>query len=265
MEMPKRMTWLCCAVVVAVAGGSFVSVASAGEILTLTHTDSYAFTSSNFNAAPLGGVTGQFMLPKFDPDLGDLQKVEITMSMDSVGLSQIRIDSENPDFGYGQILMAGGYLSAQFPYIGPDTAWTTTQQGVLLYGSKSHVELGVDDDVNPNFTGPDSALHSGPQYVSKSDGATINPQPGHVGPVNSNPAFFEYVQWPDESLNIRDTWFAAASATVSPYYDDVARQLTNGDVDISATVTYTYEVPEPGTLSLLALGGLAMLRRRRKA
>jgi hypothetical protein len=41
-----------------------------------------------------------------------------------------------------------------------------------------------------------------------------------------------------------------------------ASQVTEGD--LTGTVTYLYNpVPEPATLSLLALGGLAMLRRRK--
>jgi len=263
--MPGRILWSSRAVFAAVVCMSLVSAASAGEILTLAHTDSYAFTPSNFNADPLGQVMGEFMLPKFDPSLGNLQMVEITMSLNSAGFSQIKIDSERADYGYGQHLMAGGYLMSQFPYIGPDTTWTTVSQGVLLYGSKSFAELGVDSDDTPDFTGSDSASKSGSLLVGKSDGATINPMPDFVGPANYNPAFIEYIHWPGDYPNISGTSFLAASAMVSPYYSDVERQLYNGNVDISATVTYTYEVPEPATMSLLALGVMAMIRRRRTA
>jgi PEP-CTERM motif-containing protein len=36
------------------------------------------------------------------------------------------------------------------------------------------------------------------------------------------------------------------------------------DAELTGTVTYNYTVPEPATMSLLSLGGLALLRKRRK-
>jgi hypothetical protein len=39
---------------------------------------------------------------------------------------------------------------------------------------------------------------------------------------------------------------------------------TSSLVGTSVTVDYTYDIPEPATLSLLALGGLALIRRRRR-
>jgi PEP-CTERM motif-containing protein len=41
-----------------------------------------------------------------------------------------------------------------------------------------------------------------------------------------------------------------------------ASQLT--DASLTGTVTYDYTVPEPATMSLMSIGGLALLRKRRK-
>ena len=55
-----------------------------------------------------------------------------------------------------------------------------------------------------------------------------------------------------------DTWSTYGGAGGVEYA--VTPPTTSGSVE----VVYTYFVPEPGTMALLALGGLALLRRRKR-
>lgn len=55
-------------------------------------------------------------------------------------------------------------------------------------------------------------------------------------------------------------WDTSFNVSVTPDTD------ASGDLNITSasyTLTYTYDVPEPGSLALLGLSGLALLRRRR--
>ncbi|MBN1555093.1 MAG: hypothetical protein JXA11_10125 [Phycisphaerae bacterium] len=258
----KTWIWLC---LLCAPSMVFISSMQADEIETITYSEEYSFTASDFNSQQYGYIGGMFLLPRFDTSMGHLQQVEFVMTLVSGSWSQIQIDSERADFGYGQHLTAGGWFLYSYPYIGEETAWTTVPYGGILHGKGAEFhELSIDTDDTPDFIGTDAASISGSLgMMSKSDGSTITPLPDFPGPDNENPAFIEYIQHPNEDPNITNTWFEVASSMCSPYYDDVVRTRTNGNVTIRGEVKYTYEVPEPVSLSLFGFIGTVLLRRRR--
>ncbi len=245
--------------------GPFVAGALAGPIETISFYDSRSYTSGQFDTVPPGNILWEaFMLPRFDPSMGQLQEVTITVGLLSGGFSVSRMDNEAPHSD-GTHMFAGGYIMTNIPFANEMSGWVPMGMGALLYGSTSGiVDLTEDTDPGgPDFVGTDAATHSGMLLSPKYESATTTPLPGFPGPGNENPAFIGFIE--EDGLNFIEMPFYVASAMVSPIHENIERQFSNSNVSVQAEVRYTYEVPGPGavSLALLSLTALSGSRRRR--
>jgi hypothetical protein len=66
-----------------------------------------------------------------------------------------------------------------------------------------------------------------------------------------------------ETIPLHDSWLQSTWEVVLPYNPQFETVHITGAVDVGELVVDTQCIPEPVTLSLLALSGLAMLRRRK--
>ena len=86
------------------------------------------------------------------------------------------------------------------------------------------------------------------------------PAPG--GPVTNPPGTVSY---PKPAVGLGGTWYVYTAQVVIPYNPpyEVIEYTFPECTNIEEVVVKTICVPEPATLGLLALGGLALIRRRR--
>ena len=67
-----------------------------------------------------------------------------------------------------------------------------------------------------------------------------------------------------KTVPAHDSWLQSAWLTTLPYNPEFETVRITGLIYVGEVVVDTKCIPEPATLSLLALGGLALIRRRRK-
>ena len=186
----------------------------------------------------------------FDTSLGTLDSVEIIADLLITG-GQAQVDNESPstatvsvEFGADADLMSAGEV-----FMPAVNAVASVTQNLLLDpddGDGASIDPSPTDGATipiVSTTGFDSAL------MVRANGGIEALQ---VSTFEDTSAGLDYMIMLDSG-----TVFSISGAS------GVAGGFTPASVAGDVTVVYTYTVPEPMTMSLLALGGVALLRRRK--
>jgi hypothetical protein len=193
------------------------------------------------------GATGTFEVPQFD-DLGGtrtLTKVTLTVRINSYGGKH---EFDNESF-LGDTITLG--IGAQVRVKGPDPVL-----GSRLIVNPDAVETltgfatADTDGLPPDFVGTDALSITGVYATDIRVGSRTDPW--DIAPyIGTGNVTFEF----DGGTSTSGTRLTDAGSD----------RITTGTnhFDFTTLVEYEY-TPEPATLSMLALGGLALLRRRKR-
>ncbi|MCD4825055.1 MAG: PEP-CTERM sorting domain-containing protein [Phycisphaerae bacterium] len=179
----------------------------------------------------------------FDSSLGTLDKVTLTINVDPSSAS-VTVDNSVPvpasdDFEISVQEDVKVDILGKFGSSAPNTA-------SVVHGTRY---LGAGDQIHFDDLGMSSwdSCNGGNDTQDLTTGLS-----DFVGTGTLNVIFsFESFSW-------AETWGSGSD----PVTTDEDVQYSYGAP--GGTITYTYTVPEPATLGLLAIGGMAMLRRRRQ-
>ncbi|TWT40326.1 hypothetical protein RAS1_40340 [Phycisphaerae bacterium RAS1] len=183
-------------------------------------------------------------LPSFDTQGGALTLISVQVETFHSGAAEPAGDNDDP--------FQGARASARII-----RSWTSTGPGVFAFGNRTvnspFVDLTADNGDLAAFdaTPPDGVdfgvLGYGPELAN-----TTNPAPGLY--ATPGPGTVSFTVTP--TLMVNDTQFEDPPGTP----DSWQLEVENPDLTVKVSVTYTW-IPEPATLSLLALGALALRRR----
>ncbi|MGF1632779.1 MAG: choice-of-anchor E domain-containing protein [Phycisphaerae bacterium] len=180
------------------------------------------------------GSNGSFSMPQFDPGLGTLLSVTVEVTGNSFGGSNA-LDNQSAQAGEASVTIGSNIFVT-----GPSSLLILTQPSETNSGP-----VAADDGGPIDFIGPDAISVVGTSSTdTDSDLLTTSLSP--------------YIGLGSVIFNFSSFVNTANSATVSPTFSTTSPPSFN----FTATVTYEY-IPEPTGLSLLALGALPMVRRRR--
>lgn len=234
--------------------GLLAAPAAADEI---THKIDVANGGLNYHA----GDAGSFAIPQFDDQGGSrkLHWVTFVLRGTSFGGCSV-LDNEGPFTGeatvgigvdiaaYSTTVRAPVILQAlcrdtKTGLVGPDDPAEDLHGLPLLFGG---IELNAD------FAGPDS-IAAGQAPVSDETFVTLDAADWDLSEFIGTGA----VEW-----NFTSSLFSSGSSSLSPF--QATTELA--DFNLELTVIYGLGVgaPEPGTMALLATGGLVALLRRRR-
>lgn len=199
-----------------------------------------------YTSAPFSGSTAfNALIPQFDPTIGNLTSATITLNADLTPIVEV-------------INITGGPAPFIYAFETTQTTNPVTSQVVFTPSPATVTDpFGNVQDVNfVSVVDPGSTVIPG---ITQFDGTPV--------PFSQNTSV------PVASLSeLEGTGTTPLGYTTdgSGNYGGSAGSgvLFGGDRSYAGTasVTYTFTaVPEPGTLSILAISGLAALRRRRRA
>jgi hypothetical protein len=203
-------------------------------------------TFDNGGAGYRSGTTDTFLVPRFD-DLGGsltLTKVTLTVKVESRGGKQ-EFDSE----GLSSATITLG-IGASVRVKGPDPGLGSR---LIVIPDASETLTGFvtadTDGIPADFVGTDSLSITGVFSTDTQSGFRTSAL--DLAPyIGTGDATYEF-----------DGHTSTKGTSALP---DGADRVTFGTTRFDFIVTVTYDfVPEPTSLSLLALGGLVLLRRRR--
>ena len=202
---------------------------------------------------PLLGYTGSFDVPQFDDLFGTRTLTEARLLV-YIESSYGKNEFDNEAFGGGTVTLAIG-------------SWVRVQGPEPLVGSRLSVTADAVESVTAPISGDTDGIPAdflGADYLSitgtsstdtKSAGKTAA---ADLAPyIGTGVVTFVF----DGGRSTAGTILTAAGWQRIDWPGFTTPPLHN--YTFETLVTYEY-VPEPATLSLLALGGLAMIRRRRK-
>jgi hypothetical protein len=196
------------------------------------HAASISYYASDSGATP---VSSDFAVSKFDTSLGTLLSVQLEVTGNSFGGSN-EVDNESTSGGNATLTIATDML-----FTGPGALIVL----VLPQEVDSGV-LGADSDATPDYTGSDWFKLTG----SSSSDYQFDYLTSVAGGGTDDVSTYEGIG------TVQFDWAASVNTSNSIDVAPTAAYTMPTTFDFDATVTYTYDaiIPEPATLSLLAMG-----------
>lgn len=209
---------------------SVLVVAGVARAAVISDSDTIALQRTNF--------TKTLSVSQFDPSLGTLTQVKLTFT--------------------GALLAQAGY---EYVDVGPSYV------GIIDYSISQ--DLGITQGANTFLTLSNNVVDAlNVLAMLAFDGVMdFAGASGYTDPGVSQADAQDYILTapgdlaPFIGLGTTDYYVAAAVASSSISAPNGMVAMTSSYAGASLTVEYTY-IPEPATLGLLALGGLALIRRR---
>ncbi len=193
-------------------------------------------------------ISDTMTFDKFDPALGTLNYVKLTLSLEVVSGGFVADnDSTSPaTVSYTWLIVAG--LISSDVFISPAVGFTMSDTVLVSldgdpdYDGTNDPQAAIIDGTAPDGHVLDITGESDSSSQFMAVGAAMN---SYIGPGT-----FDI-----DLTAIRDFEISGGSGVEGGY----TNMLADGFVEVE----YCYTVPEPMTMSLLALGGLAVVRRKR--
>lgn len=188
-------------------------------------------------------------VPKFDDMGGTLTLTSVLVQFLHDGSVDLQGDNDDP-FDHGQQLFVQGQMIRSWSVVGP----AGLNSGATKIVNTALVPLSPDDGDGGNndvfqSAGPDGHNFGTVSYATLTVSHPGEPLAGYTGPGTADFAFTPDVV--SQTLNF------------APYVPDAWQlQVENPLLNLKVKVTYEY-TPEPSTLSLLGLGALGLIRRKR--
>ena len=207
---------------------SIVNVETFPPILTyVEHSISYS-SSAQINFVDI--YTGQpFSIPKFNPFLGELKSIDINMAFEFSGSVSVGLFLIEENFTINE----GDIIALIVPNLNVDVDFFLAylKQTVPISG-----ELNGDERITFNdFTWSDNFIRT---FTTQSS-IVLN---GYTGTGNIP---------------------LGVSASFPPPHLLPVFVIYDGLLNLDLTIKYHYNIPEPASLLFLAVGGIALLRRKR--
>jgi len=232
-----------CYVAVVSVGMALLFGPAASASLIENHSITVNDSGSNFVA----GAWGEFSLPQFDDWGGTriLEAVTLRVRADFFGGSN-SLDSESLFAGTASVMIGSGLFV--------DAPLSLSVSLVQPSESSGDMAVTADDEAGfPDFVdagGGDDCVSVAGQDVTDVQSIALTNPPDDLS---------AYIGSGTITISFSSSITSMASATVGPTWAYVDAPTFCFDAEI----IYTY-VPEPGTMSVLALGGLAIVRHRQK-
>lgn len=253
------------AVCLLAAAGAVLGAATvhAGPILTVTYSSGdVLYPAGGFTHTPHYYLSGQFALPQFDTSWGRLLEVKATPELVRGDWGKAEADNEESIHysgdAYREYFSVAGYFRGALL---DQAHWPVVDYWEIkgLTGSR---DLDADNEQpHPrpaDFMGTDYGMFSGGPVFNRKEVLTLLPEMPPGVPQEADPVVGKFVG----SGTVNIDYVVDSSLVV--YVDRCARRYTHGDVVVAMELRYTYDVPEPATLALVALAAPALLVRRRR-